>query len=137
VREKYPDMKVLVHPECRWEVVQKADQTGSTAYIVKQIEAAPPGTQWAIGTEVHLINRLKQQHPEQKIIVLSECQCLCTTMYRIDLPHLCWVLENLLEGKVVNEIKVDSKTRKFATIALERMLAIKGTIPANSTGKLG
>jgi quinolinate synthase len=126
-REKYPDLKVIVHPECRWEVVQKADMSGSTAYIVKVIEAAPPGSQWAVGTEVHLVNRLKQQHPEQMIIVLSDCQCLCTTMFRIDLPHLCWVLENLLEGRVVNEIKVDAHTRKWATVALERMLAIKGT----------
>jgi len=133
VRVKYPQMKVLVHPECKWEVVQKADMAGSTAYIVKQIEAAPPGSQWAIGTEVHLIHRLAQQHPEQKIIVLSDCQCLCTTMFRIDLPHLCWALENLLEGKVVNEIKVDPKTRKWATVALERMLAIKGT--GNPVGK--
>lgn len=133
VRQKYPDMKVIVHPECRWEVVQKADLAGSTAYIVKQVEAAPPGTQWAIGTEVHLVNRLKNQHPEQQIIVLSDCQCLCTTMYRIDLPHLCWVLENLLEGKVVNEIKVDDQTRQWATVALERMLSIKGT--GNPIGK--
>ena len=120
-------MKVIVHPECRWEVVQKADLAGSTAFIVKTIEAAPPGSEWAIGTEVHLINRLAQQHPDQKIIVLSDCQCLCTTMYRIDLPHLCWVLENLVEGKVVNEIKVDPQTRKWALVALDRMLAIKGT----------
>jgi quinolinate synthase len=133
VRAKYPDMNVLVHPECRWEVVQKADMAGSTAYIVKQIEAAPPGSQWAIGTEVHLINRLARQHPEQKIIVLSDCQCLCTTMYRIDLPHLCWSLENLVEGRVVNEIRVDPHTRKWATVALERMLAIKGT--GNPIGK--
>src|SRR5690348_6402320 len=133
VRAKYPDMKVMVHPECRFEVVQKADLAGSTAYIVKQIEAAPPGTQWAIGTEVHLINRLAHQHPEQKIMVLSDCQCLCTTMYRIDLPHLCWALENLVEGKVVNEIKVDAHTRKWAMVALERMLAIKGT--GNPVGK--
>jgi len=91
-RAKFPGMKVIVHPECRFEVVQKADQVGSTAYIVKQIEAAPPGSQWSVGTEVHLINRLARQHPEQKIVVLSDCQCLCTTMYRIDLPHLCWVL---------------------------------------------
>src|SRR5437588_902 len=133
VRQKYPDMKVIVHPECKWEVVQKADMAGSTAYIVKQIEAAPPGSQWAIGTEVHLVHRLARQHPEQKIIVLSDCQCLCTTMYRIDLPHLCWVLENLLEGKVVNEIRVDAHTRQWATIALERMLAIKGT--GNPLGK--
>jgi quinolinate synthase len=126
-RQQYPEMKVIVHPECRFEVVQKADMAGSTAYIVKTIEAAPPGSQWAIGTEVHLVNRLRQQHPEQKIIVLSECQCLCTTMFRIDLPHLCWVLENLVEGRVVNEIKVDAHTRRWATVALERMLAIKGT----------
>jgi len=127
VRAKYPDMKVIVHPECRWEVVQKADLAGSTAFIVKTIEAAPPGSEWAIGTEVHLINRLAQQYPDKKIIVLSDCQCLCTTMYRIDLPHLCWVLENLVEGKVVNEIKVDPETRKWALVALDRMLAIKGT----------
>jgi len=134
VRRKYPDMKVIVHPECKFEVVQKADLAGSTAYIVKQVEAAPPGTQWAIGTEVHLIHRLARQHPEQKIIVLSDCQCLCTTMYRIDLPHLCWVLENLVEGRVVNEIRVDEHTRKWATAALERMLAIKGT--GNPVGKM-
>jgi quinolinate synthase len=133
VRRKYPGMKVIVHPECKWEVVQKADMAGSTAYIVKQIEAAPPGSQWAIATEVHLVNRLKNQHPEQKIIVLSECQCLCTTMYRIDLPHLCWVLENLVQGTVVNEIRVDDHTRQWATVALERMLAIKGT--GNPIGK--
>ena len=126
-RAEHPGMKVIVHPECRWEVVQKADIAGSTAHIVKVIEAAPPGSQWAIGTEVHLVHRLKQRFPEQKIIVLSECQCLCTTMYRIDLPHLCWVLENLIDGRVVNEIKVDAHTRKWATVALERMLAIKGT----------
>ncbi len=123
VRAKYPGMKVIVHPECRWEVAQKADLTGSTAYIVKQIEQAPAGSQWAVGTEVHLVNRLAKQHPEQKIIVLSDCQCLCTTMYRIDLPHLCWVLENLVEGKVVNQISVDDKTRQWATVALQRMLA--------------
>ena len=133
VRINHPNMKVIVHPECKWEVVQKADMAGSTAYIVKQVEAAPPGTEWAIGTEVHLVNRLKQQHPEQKIVVLSDCQCLCTTMYRIDLPHMCWALENLVEGNVVNEIKVDPHTRKYATVALERMLAIKGT--GNPIGK--
>jgi quinolinate synthase len=133
VRAKYPDMKVIVHPECKWEVVQKADMAGSTAYIVKTIEAAAPGTEWAIGTEVHLVNRLKNQHPDKRIVVLSDCQCLCTTMYRIDLPHLCWVLENLVEGKVVNEVKVDAHTRKWSLVALERMLAIKGT--GNPIGK--
>jgi quinolinate synthase len=133
VRRKYPGMKVLVHPECSWEVVQKADLAGSTAYIVKQIEAAPPGSQWAIGTEVHLVNRLKNQHPEQQIIVLSDCQCLCTTMFRIDPAHLCWALENLVNGEVVNEIRVDPQTRKWALVALERMLSIKGD--GNPTGK--
>ena len=132
-RAQHPGIKVIVHPECRFEVVQKADLAGSTAYIVEQVRNAPPGTAWAIGTEVHLINRLRQQHPDQFISVLSECQCLCTTMFRIDLPHLCWALENLVEGRVVNEIKVDDHTRKYATIALERMLAIKGT--GNPIGK--
>ena len=133
-RAKYPGIKVMVHPECRFEVVQKADYVGSTAYIVKQVEAAPPGSQWAIGTEVHLISRLRREHPDQQIIVLSDCQCLCTTMYRIDLPHLCWALENLVEGRVVNEIKVDANTRKWAMVALERMLEIKGT--GNPMGKV-
>ncbi len=125
VREKSPNMKVIVHPECRWEVVQKADLAGSTAFIVKQIQSAPPGSEWCIGTEVHLVHRLAQQHPEQKITVLSDCQCLCTTMFRIDMPHLCWVLENLMEGKVVNQIKVDEKTRQWSLVALDRMLKIK------------
>jgi quinolinate synthase len=132
-RAKYPEIKVIVHPECAFDVVQKADLAGSTAYIVKTIEAAPPGSEWAIGTEVHLVNRLKNEHPDKRIIVLSDCQCLCTTMYRIDLPHLCWALENLVQGKVVNEIRVDAHTRKWATVALERMLAIKGT--GNPVGK--
>jgi quinolinate synthase len=130
VRAKYPQMKVIVHPECRWEVVQKADMAGSTAMIVKTIEAAPAGSQWAVGTEVHLIHRLAQAHPEQKIIVLSDCQCLCTTMFRIDLPHLGWVLENLLQGKVVNEIRVDATTRKWSQVALQRMLDIGGNVAA-------
>jgi len=133
VRQQMPGVTVIVHPECKWEVVQKADMAGSTAYIVEQVRKAPPGTQWAIGTEVHLVNRLKKQHPDQQIVVLSDCQCLCTTMYRIDLPHLCWAIESLVEGKVVNEIRVDDQTRKWALVALERMLAIKGT--GNPVGK--
>ena len=125
-RAKYPGIKVIVHPECKFDVVQQADLAGSTSYIIKQVEAAPPGTKWAIGTEVHLVNRLRKQHPEQQIIVLSECQCLCTTMYRIDLPHLCWVLENLVAGTVVNEVKVDAETREWSLVALGRMLDITG-----------
>jgi quinolinate synthase len=133
VRVKYPGMKVIVHPECRLEVVEKADQVGSTAFIVKQIQAAPAASQWAVGTEVHLVQRLARQHPDQKIIVLSECQCLCTTMFRIDLRHLCWAVENLADGVVVNPIRVDSRTRKWATVALERMLAIGQTRVATAT----
>jgi len=127
VRRKFPGMRVIVHPECRWEVVQKADDAGSTSYIVKQVEAAGPGAQWAVGTEVNLVNRLARRHPEQRIIVLSECQCLCTTMFRIDLPHLCWAIENLAEGVVVNRITVDAETRRWALVALERMLAATAT----------
>ena len=132
-REQHPDVKVLVHPECKKEVVDKADMAGSTAYIVEQVKNAEPGTTWAIGTEVHLVNRLKNDHPEQTIFVLSECQCLCTTMTRIDLPHLCYVLEELVGGNVVNEVKVDSATRKNALVALDRMLELKGT--GNPIGK--
>ncbi len=126
LRAAHPDVKVIVHPECKWEVVQKADMAGSTAYIVKQVEAAPPGTRWAIGTEVHLVQRLARDHPDQHITVLSDCQCLCTTMFRVDLPHLCWVLEELVDGRVVNEITVDADTRRWSLVALDRMLAIKG-----------
>ena len=132
-REKYPQVKVIVHPECRKEVVDKADMAGSTAYIVKQVKSAPPGTVWAIGTEVHLVNRLRNDHPEQTIFVLSDCQCLCTTMTRIDLPHLCYILENLAEGKVVNEVSVPPEMRKWALLALDRMLELKGT--GNPIGK--
>lgn len=134
VRQQLPGVKVMVHPECKWEVVQKADLAGSTAYIVQQVRNAPPGTTWAIGTEVHLVHRLARQHPDQKIVVLSDCQCLCTTMYRIDLPHLCWALENLVQGQVVNRIRVDEHTRKWSLVALDRMLAIKGD--GNPVGKV-
>ncbi|HVT80275.1 MAG TPA: quinolinate synthase, partial [Phycisphaerae bacterium] len=99
-RAKYPGIKVIVHPECRWEVVQKADISGSTDLIGKTIAAAPAGSAWAVGTEVHMVNRLAQQFPDKHIMILSECQCLCTTMYRIDPPHLLWVLDNLVEGRV-------------------------------------
>ncbi len=136
-REKFPDVKVLVHPECKKEVVDKADMAGSTAYIVDQVRAAPAGTAWAIGTEVHLVDRLRQQHPEQTIFVLSECQCLCTTMTRIDLPHLCYVLEELVGGTVVNAITVDDETRKWATVALDRMLELEGHGQPDRQGPAG
>ena len=124
VRANLPGVKVLVHPECSMEVVDKADLAGSTSYIIKQVQAAPPGTTWAIGTELHLVKRLEQQHPEQTIRFLSPVVCMCATMYRIDLAHLCWSLEQLEAGTPVNVIRVDDETAKWAVTALERMLAV-------------
>jgi quinolinate synthase len=124
MRAHLPGVKVLVHPECSMEVVDKADLAGSTSFIIKQVEAAPPGTVWAIGTELHLVKRLEQQHPEQAIRFLSPVVCMCATMYRIDLAHLCWSLEHLEAGKPVNVIQVDAETAKWAVTALERMLAV-------------
>ena len=124
MRANLPGVKVLVHPECSMEVVDKADLTGSTSFIIKQVQAAPPGTTWAIGTELHLVKRLEQQHPEQTIRFLSPVVCMCATMYRIDLAHLCWSLEHLEAGNPVNVIRVDDETAKWAVTALERMLAV-------------
>jgi quinolinate synthase len=124
MRANLPGVKVLVHPECSMEVVDKADLAGSTSYIIKQVEAAPPGTTWAIGTEMHLVKRLEQQHTEQTIRFLSPVVCMCATMYRIDLAHLCWSLEHLEAGTPVNVIRVDDETAKWAVTALERMLAV-------------
>lgn len=123
-RERYPDVKILVHPECTMEVVDKADIQGSTGLILRTVEQAPPGTRWAIGTELHLVNRLKQEHPEQSIDFLSPVVCMCATMYRIDLAHLCWSLENYAAGTPVNLIQVDDETSKWALVALQRMLDV-------------
>ena len=124
MRENLPGVKVLVHPECAMEVVDKADLAGSTSYILRQVEEAAPGTTWAIGTELHLVKRLEQNHPEQTIRFLSPVVCMCATMYRIDLAHLCWSLEHLEVGKPVNVIRVDDETAKWSVVALERMLAV-------------
>lgn len=124
-REDHPGIKILVHPECPREVNDLADVSGSTGKIIKTVQESPPGTKWAIGTELHLVNRLKAQHPEQEIHFLSPVICMCATMYRIDLPHLCWALENLVDSDLVNEIKVDDETAKWSIVALERMLAVK------------
>ncbi|MGC4002813.1 MAG: quinolinate synthase NadA [Pirellulales bacterium] len=124
-RKKSPDFQVLVHPECPMEVCDKADLKGSTSYIINAVKAAPPGTKWAIGTELHLVNRLKHQFPEQEIHFLSPVVCMCATMYRIDLAHLCWSLEHLAAGTPVNTIRVDDKTATESLTALERMLAVK------------
>ncbi|TWU10189.1 quinolinate synthase NadA [Allorhodopirellula heiligendammensis] len=124
-REDHPGIKILVHPECPRDVNDIADISGSTGKIINTVKAAAPGTKWAIGTELHLVNRLKAEHPEQEIHFLSPVVCMCATMYRIDLPHLCWTLENLREGNLVNQIRVDDETMKWSLIALERMLAVK------------
>ncbi len=124
-RSKVPGVKILVHPECPMEVVDKADVQGSTSKIIREVEAAPAGMKWAIGTELHLVNRLKTEHPEQEIHFLSPVVCMCATMYRIDLAHLCWSLENLAAGTPVNIIRVDDETARWSLVALERMLAVK------------
>ena len=130
VRADRPDVKVIVHPECTYEVCRKADMTGSTEGIIKALNAADPGTDWAIGTEVHMVDRLCREVARRgiKASILSECQCLCATMYRIDMRHLLWTLDNLAEGKLVNQIQVDSQTSKWAAVALNRMLAINANL---------
>jgi quinolinate synthase len=125
LREQHPGIKILVHPECPREVFELADYSGSTSKIIKTVEAAPPGTKWAIGTELHLVNRLKQQHPEQEVHFLSPVVCMCATMYRIDLAHLCWSLENLAAGTPVNTIEVDPEIAHWSLVALERMLEVR------------
>jgi len=125
MRQQHPGIKILVHPECPREVFELADESGSTGKIIRTVEAAPPGTKWAIGTELHLVNRLKQQHPEQEVHFLSPVVCMCATMYRIDLAHLAWSLENLAAGTPVNVIEVDDETAKWSLVALERMLEVR------------
>ncbi|WP_437179127.1 quinolinate synthase NadA [Phycicoccus avicenniae] len=125
-RREIPDVKVIVHPECRNEVVELADEVGSTEKIIKTIAAAPAGTSWAVGTELNLVRRLAAQFPEQRIVFLEKNVCYCSTMNRIDLPHLVWALESLVDGRVVNEIRVDEDTAHWARVALDRMLALPG-----------
>jgi quinolinate synthase len=124
VRSRYPGISVIVHPECRWEVAQLADDVGSTEHIIKRVTQAPSGSAWAIGTEIHLVNRLKNENPDRLIIPLDDCGCLCSTMFRIDAPHLLWALENLSEGRVVNQITVPTDVAADARLALSRMLEI-------------
>ena len=126
VRAKYPDIKVIVHPECRLEVCQKADGIGSTEKLIKMVEQAPAGSQFAIGTEIHLVNRLaKQVAPDKTVITLDDSGCLCTTMFRISPQHLCWALESLVDGIVVNRIQVKDEVKYWARVALDRMLEIQ------------
>jgi quinolinate synthase len=124
VRERVPGVNVLVHPECRHDVVNAADFIGSTEYIIRTIEAAPAGSAWAVGTELNLVRRLAKAHPDKQITYLDQTVCYCSTMNRIDLPHLVWALEELVAGRVVNQITVDPVTAANARSALDQMLAL-------------
>lgn len=124
VRRRIPGVNVLVHPECRHEVVLKADHVGSTEYIIKKLAEAPAGSSWAVGTELNLVKRLGQMFPDKQVSFLDKTVCYCSTMNRIDLPHLVWALESLALGEVVNQITVDEHTTHWAKVALDRMLAL-------------
>src|SRR5262249_59017429 len=118
VRRENKGMRVIVHPECRYEVAKAADEIGSTEGIIRAVKASPPGTKWAVGTEIHLVNRLSKELKDHHVMSLDSSVCVCTTMFRITPLHLLWALENLSEGRVVNQISVDEHTRKYARTAL-------------------
>ena len=124
VRARIHGVQVLVHPECQHDVALNADIIGSTEQIIKTVSQAPSGSKWAIGTELNLVKRLAQQHPDKQIVFLDKSVCYCSTMNRIDLPHLVWAMESLVEGRVVNEIKVAERTAHYARVALDRMLSL-------------
>jgi len=124
VRERVPGVNILVHPECRHEVVVEADRVGSTEYIIRTLAEAPAGSSWAVGTELNLVRRLAHRHPDKNIMFLDRTVCFCSTMNRIDMPHLVWALESLARGEVVNRIQVDEETAHYARVALDRMLAL-------------
>ena len=123
-RAEHPDGIVLIHPECAHDVVEMADEVGSTDAIIRAVDAAPAGAVIGVGTEIHLIKRLDDENPDKTVVSLDPLVCPCSTMFRIDAPHLAWVLENLVQGVVVNQITVDADTAADARVALERMLAI-------------
>ncbi len=127
MRAADPAVKILVHPECSFDVVRAADLVGSTEFIIEQVREAAPGTSWAIGTEVNLVHRLALEHPEQTVRSLQTNVCPCATMNRIDPAHLLWTLENLAEGHVVNPIRLPEPVKRDARLALDRMLALRGT----------
>ncbi len=124
VRERVPGVKVLVHPECQYEVVSAADVVGSTESIIKTVAQSPAGSKWAVGTELNLVRRLAADNPDKEIVFLDKTVCYCSTMNRIDLPHLVWVMESLVQGRLLNQITVDPKVAKYAKIALDQMLAL-------------
>lgn len=123
-RKQYPQGKVIVHPECHEDVVSKADLAGSTEFIIKTVTAAPAGTVWAVGTELNLVNRLKREMTDKKVFFLSSTVCQCATMFRIDAAHLCWAMENLADGHIVNHIVVPEDDKRWARIALDRMMSV-------------
>ena len=127
VRAKYPGIQVIVHPECRWEVCLKADALGSTERLIALVEQAPAGAMFAVGTEIHLVNRMARRFAAEgkKVITLDDTGCLCTTMYRISPQHLAWVLENLVEGRVVNRIQVKPSVKRWAKVGLDRMMEVR------------
>ena len=129
VRKRVPGVTVIVHPECDYSVVAKADQVGSTEKIIAAIDNAPAGSKWSVGTELNLVKRLALNNPDKEIVYLDKTVCFCSTMNRIDLPHLVWALESLAAGHVVNQIDVDSDTEHWAKVALDRMLALPGPTP--------
>ena len=124
VRQQVPGVKVLVHPECQHEVVSNADVVGSTEMIIKTVRESAPGSKWAIGTELNLVSRLANENLDKQVVFLDKTVCYCSTMNRIDLPHLVWVMESLVSGRLVNQIKVEAEIAKYAKVALERMLAL-------------
>ena len=124
VRQRIAGVKVIVHPECQHEVVSKADVVGSTEMIIKTVTQSPAGSSWAVGTELNLVKRLAANNPDKSVVFLDKDVCYCSTMNRIDLPHLLWAMESLVKGRVVNQIKVEPKTANFARIALDRMLGL-------------
>ena len=124
VRERLPGVRVIVHPECRREVVELADEIGSTEGIIRAVAGSPAGSTWAVGTELNMVSRLARENPDKTVVFLDRTVCFCATMNRIDLPHLVWAMENLLEGRVVNRISVDPEVARWARVALERMLDI-------------
>jgi len=125
IREQYPDIHVIAHPECRWEVCQKADSLGSTDKIINTIARAPAGAKFAVGTEIHLINRLARQKPDKMVVELDNTRCVSRTLFRMSPQHLCWARENLVEGNVVKHIKASDTAKHWARVALDRMLEIQ------------
>jgi quinolinate synthase len=125
-RQMYPSARVIVHPECTWDVVQAADDSGSTEYIIKQVGASPAGSVWAVGTEIHLVNRLARAlSPDRTVMTLDTIGCLCSTMFRVSPNHLLWILEGLVDGDVHNRIVVPEHQKHWTRVALDRMLSIQ------------